>query len=74
MSDKLNRQVRKNLGGFWHEWNNYGSVTFEQAAKLAAGRSFGSIVVQVRCESNPDDVREFTVRRKPDCRSHYRGI
>lgn len=62
--EKLNRQTRL-LYGPRNAWINQGNVTFETAAiEAAKGAGVYPLTIEVRCESNPDDVREFTVRRK----------
>lgn len=62
----MNRQSR--CGG---DWRDRGAVTFEEAAKLEAAdidKIFGAcgrLTIAVRCDTNPADVRIFTVSRKP---------
>jgi len=59
----LNRQTRYSYDS---DWVDRGNVTYEQAAIAAAKESsLHKMRIEVRCESSPDNVREFTVKRKP---------
>lgn len=58
----LNRQVK--LHGTTN-WLDFGDVTFEQAVEqFAQKKCLVDSVVDVRCESDPDQVRVLGVRRK----------
>ena len=68
--EKLNRQTKplhEIYAGKKTKWKDRGCVSFERAAIDEAKEMDGTTFVKilVRCTSDPDDVRQFSVRRKP---------